>query len=84
VGVGPLRGGKLSGSPMEENLYSFFGSPKYAINVVGMATGYGLDDQGVGVRVLVGASIFTSPCRPDRLLSSGYWDSFPGGKAAGA
>jgi hypothetical protein len=26
-----------------------------------------LDDQGVGVRVPVGARIFTSPCRPDRL-----------------
>jgi hypothetical protein len=45
---------------------------------VGVATGYGLDDRGVGVRVPVGARIFTSPCRPDRLwvsanlLSSGY------------
>jgi hypothetical protein len=34
-------------------------------SVVGIATGYGLDDQGVGVRVPVGAGIFTSPCRPD-------------------
>jgi hypothetical protein len=34
---------------------------------VGMATGYGLDDQRVGVRVSVGARTFTSPCRPDRL-----------------
>jgi hypothetical protein len=30
-------------------------------NVVGIATSYGLDDRGVGVR------IFTSPNRPDRL-----------------
>jgi hypothetical protein len=43
-----------------------------------IATDYGLNDQGVGVRVPVGARIFTSPCRPDRLwgplslLSSGY------------
>jgi hypothetical protein len=29
--------------------------------------GYGLDDQGVGVRVPVEARIFTSPRRPDRL-----------------
>jgi hypothetical protein len=34
---------------------------------VGIVTGYGLDDQGVGVRVPVGARIFTSPCGPDRL-----------------
>jgi hypothetical protein len=36
-------------------------------SVVGIATGYGLDDQGVGVRVPVGERIFISPCRPDRL-----------------
>jgi hypothetical protein len=30
-------------------------------------TGYRLDDQGVGVRVPVGARIITSPCSPDRL-----------------
>jgi hypothetical protein len=45
---------------------------------VDIATGYGLDDQGVGVGVPVGARIFTSPCCPDRLwgphnhLSNGY------------
>jgi hypothetical protein len=33
---------------------------------VGIATGYGLDDQGVGFRVQVGARILNSPCRPDR------------------
>jgi hypothetical protein len=33
--------------------------------LVGITTGCGLDDQGVGVRVLVGARIFTSRCRPD-------------------
>jgi hypothetical protein len=31
------------------------------------AIGYGLDDLGVGVRVPVGSSIFSSPNRPDRL-----------------
>jgi hypothetical protein len=36
-------------------------------SAVGIATGYGLADQGFGVRVPVGARIFTSPCYPDRL-----------------
>jgi hypothetical protein len=43
--------------------------------VVGIATGYGLEERGVGVRVPVG-----SP----NLLSNGYRRFFPGGKAAGA
>jgi hypothetical protein len=53
--------------------------------VVGIATGYGLDYQGVGVQVLVGARIFISPRHPDRLwdppslLSGGYWGFFPQG-----
>jgi hypothetical protein len=36
-------------------------------SAVGIATGYGLDDRGVGVRVPVGLRIFSSPCRPDWL-----------------
>jgi hypothetical protein len=36
-------------------------------NVVGIATGYQLDDRGLGVRVQVGSRIFTSPYRPDLL-----------------
>jgi hypothetical protein len=53
---------------------------------VGIVTGYGLDDQGVRVRVPVGARIFTSPCRPGRLWgparlpSNGYQGLFPQGK----
>jgi hypothetical protein len=59
-------------------------------SAVGIATGYGLDDRRVGVRVPVEARIFSSPCRPDRLwgppilVSNGYQGSFPGGKAARA
>jgi hypothetical protein len=53
--------------------------------VVGIATGYGLDDQGVGVRVPVGARIFSSQRRPNllwaplSLISSGYRGLFPRG-----
>jgi hypothetical protein len=36
-------------------------------SVVGIATGYGLDDRGVGVQFPVGVRIFISPRRPDRL-----------------
>jgi hypothetical protein len=57
--------------------YTFIsGSP---VSVVGIATGYGLDDRGFGVRILVGAIIFSSPRRPDwlwgppSLLFNGYW-----------
>jgi hypothetical protein len=57
----------------------------YSMNhgsLAGIATGYGLDDRGVGVGVLVSPRIFTSSYRPDRL-----WEptsSFPQGcKAAG-
>jgi hypothetical protein len=46
-------------------------------SAVGIATGYGLDERGVGVRVPVRARIFTSPRRadlfwgPPGLLSNG-------------
>jgi hypothetical protein len=48
-------------------------------SVVDIATGYGLDDRGVGIRVLVGSPIFPSSCRPDRLLSSVTGGLFPRG-----
>jgi hypothetical protein len=59
-------------------------------SAVGIATGYGLDDRGVGVRVPVGSRIFSSPRRPDRLwgppnlLSNGYRGALsPGVKRPG-
>jgi hypothetical protein len=36
-------------------------------SAVGIATGYWLDDRGVGVRVTVRSRRFSSSCRPDRL-----------------
>jgi hypothetical protein len=39
----------------------------YDYGVVGTATGYGLDGQGVRVRVPVGSKIFSSPRHPDRI-----------------
>jgi hypothetical protein len=36
-------------------------------SAVGIATGYGLDDRGVGVRVSVRSRIFFFPCCPHRL-----------------
>jgi hypothetical protein len=57
---------------------------------VGIATAYGLDDQGFGVLVPVGAKFFSSPFRPDlfwcphSLLSNGYRGSFPVHKVAAA
>jgi hypothetical protein len=54
-------------------------------SLVGIATGYRLDDRGVGVRVPVSSSIFFSPQRldwlwgPPSFLSNGYQGHFPRG-----
>jgi hypothetical protein len=62
---------------------------RFMYRAVGIATGYGLGDRGVGVRVLIEARIFTSR-RPEMLwgpsnpYSMGTGGSFSGGKAAGA
>jgi hypothetical protein len=40
---------------------------KNQYSAVATATGYGLDDRGVGVLFPVGSRIFTSPYLPDRL-----------------
>jgi hypothetical protein len=48
-------------------------------SAVGTATGYGLDDPGVGLRVPVGSRIFSSTRRP-----MGTGGSFPGLKRPGS
>jgi hypothetical protein len=56
---------------------------------VGIVTGYGLDDGGVGFRGPVGSRIFSSPRHPDwfwgpsSLLSNGYRGYFSGVKLPG-
>jgi hypothetical protein len=51
-------------------------------SIFGIATGYGLDTRGVGVRVSVGSRIFSTPRCSDRiwgpssLLANGYRDLF--------
>jgi hypothetical protein len=56
------------------------------VSVVFIATSYGLDDRGVGVRVPIGSKIFSSPrfWGPLNLLSNEYrGDLSPGVKRQG-
>jgi hypothetical protein len=57
----------------------------YLKSAVGMATGYGLDDREVGVRVPVGArfSLLHLVHTGSGVDPMGTRGSFPGGKAAG-
>jgi hypothetical protein len=49
---------------------------------VGIATAYGLDDRGVGVRDSVVSRIFSSPPGPDRLGSGDHPASYLTGTGA--
>jgi hypothetical protein len=51
--------------------------------VVGIATGYGLDDRGVGVRVPVVSRIFSFPRRRDRLWGRLNLQCVPGALSPG-
>jgi hypothetical protein len=52
-------------------------------SVVGIATGYGLDDRGAGVQVPVGTGIFTSPIVQTGSGAHSTYTMGTGGKAAG-
>jgi hypothetical protein len=70
-------------------LHSLYADNIHSHNVVRIATGYGLDDRGVGVRVPVETRIFSSTRRPDShcgplsLLFTGYRGLSPGVKRQG-
>jgi hypothetical protein len=59
-------------------------------SIIGIATGYGLDDRGIGVRVPVGQEfsllqVFKTGSRAHPAsYPVGTGSSFPGGKVAGA
>jgi hypothetical protein len=48
-------------------IYNYSINEMYSAPNVKIATSYGLDERGVGVRVPVGSRIFSSLDRPDRL-----------------
>jgi hypothetical protein len=55
-----------------------YAGPRSRGSVVGISTGYGLDDWGIGVRVRVWSRIFSSSRRRDRV-----WGVSPGVKRQG-
>jgi hypothetical protein len=63
------------------NLFQFCPQSS-VVGIATIATSTGLDNRGVGVRVLIGSEILSSPRRPDRfwgppsLLSDGYREHF--------
>jgi hypothetical protein len=65
IQVSSARSRNIEPDPAAQFLSILYSSPHSS---VGIATGYGLDDQGEReFRVPVGSKIFTSPYRPDRL-----------------
>jgi hypothetical protein len=63
--------------------YSFSFPSIESNSVVGIATGYGLDDREVGVRDPVGSRIFSSPRRPDRFWGPASYPMGTGGSLPG-
>jgi hypothetical protein len=70
----------FSGVP--EQIYIYTLIRENCDSAVGITTAYGLTGGGVGIRVLVGARFFSSPCLPDgswgplSLLLKGYGELF--------
>jgi hypothetical protein len=60
--------GNMINSSLYETQYSLLIMSRGS--VVGTATGYGMDDREVEVRVPVESGILTSPYRPDRIWGS--------------
>jgi hypothetical protein len=77
------RSKRLLSNKLQINITQIIPYSKSRDRAVSIATGYGLDNRGVGVQVLVGSRIFSSPCRPDQLwgapnlLPNGYQGIFP-------
>jgi hypothetical protein len=78
--------------PTSNNSWWFFPSTarfRGRDSAIGIATGYGLDDRGVGDQVPLRSRMFSPPRRPDRLWGHttyypiGTGGYFPRGNAAG-
>jgi hypothetical protein len=55
-----------------------WGKENWKAQQVGIATGYGLDDRGVGVQVPLVARFFSFSHHPYRLWNQAYYPIFPG------